>query len=261
KITALNKFYLLLALCAVGLFHSCVPHEKLVNFQDESQGGIIESQYIKDIVKIKIQPDDILLVTVSTNDTLASRVFNKPLQNTGPEGSFIGQGYLVDENGNIEFPIVGKINVRDKTREQAIEAIKEKLLIYLRNPVVDVRFLNLHVSVFGEVNRPGVYTFPDERFTLIEAITLAGDLTDFADRANIMVIREGEKIREFGKVDLTSSRAFESPYFYLSQNDMVYIRPLEQKARRIDDPLARGLGIISALGTIASIVVTVVLTK
>lgn len=261
--TTLNKLYFGMLLCLMmGLFQSCgVPFEKLVNFQGENENGLLESQYIKEVTKIKIQADDILSVTVSTFDTTASRIFNKPLQNTGPNGSFIGQGYLVDQEGNIEFPIVGKIKVSGETRESAIEAIKAKLLVYLRDPVVDVRFLNLHVSVNGEVKIPGLYTFPDEQFSLLEAITMAGDLTDYADRQNIMVIREVGKVREFGIVDLTSPRAFESPYFYLSQNDVIYIKPLEEKTRRIDDPFSRALGIAGVLSSIATIVVTVIINQ
>ncbi|MEO1257480.1 MAG: polysaccharide biosynthesis/export family protein [Bacteroidota bacterium] len=263
NLNTLKKFYFLgMALCLLGLLHSCgVPHEKLLNFQSETESGLLESQYIAEVVKIKIQTDDILSVTVSTFDTTASRIFNKPLQNVGPEGSFIGQGYLVDQEGNIEFPIVGKITVSGLTREEAIEAIKKELLIYLRDPVVDVRFLNLHVSVNGEVKVPGLYTFPDERFSLLEAITMAGDLTDFADRQNVMVIREVEKVREFGIVDLTSARAFESPYFYLSQNDVIYVRPLEEKTRRIDDPSQRALAIAGVVAPIISILVTIIVNN
>lgn len=260
--SALIKFYLGMMLCIVGLFHSCtIPHEKMLNFQTENEGQLLESQYISEITKIKIQADDILTITVSTFDTTASRIFNKPLQNTGPSGSFIGQGYLVDEEGTIEFPIVGKIKVSGLTRKEAIASIKDSLLLYLRDPVVDVRFLNLHVSVNGEVKIPGLYTFPDEQFSLLEALTIAGDLSDYADREQIMVIREVGKVREFGIVDLTSPRAFESPYFYLVQNDVIYVRPLEEKARRIDDPFSRALGIAGVLSSIATIVVTVIINK
>ena len=263
KLYTLKHLYFGIMLCLTGLFlNSCgVPYEKLVNFQGESEGELIESQYIADVKKIEIQPDDILSITVSTFDTTASRVFNKPLQNTGPRGSFIGQGYLVDADGFIEFPIIGKIKVSELTREAAIDAIKKELLVYLRDPVVDVRFLNLHVSVNGEVKVPGLYTFPDERFSLLEAITMAGDLTDYADRHNVMVIREVGKVREFGIVDLTSARAFESPYFYLSQNDVIYIKPLEEKTRRIDDPFSRALGIAGVVSSLATIVVTVLINR
>ncbi|HFA51396.1 MAG TPA: hypothetical protein ENJ95_20480 [Bacteroidetes bacterium] len=243
---------ILLLLCCFAFFQSCIPHEKLLNFQDGTENGPIKSQYIQEVQKIVIMTDDILAVTVSTFDTTMARIFNKRIS-ASADGSFIGQGYLVDADGNIEFPVVGKIYLKGMTREEAKDTVRNKLLDYLRNPIVDVRFLNLHVSIFGEVNRPGIFTFPDERFTLLEAITQAGDLTTFADRANIMVIREKEKVRDFGIVDLTSSRAFESPYFYLQQNDAIYIKPLKERARAIEDPWSKiisGAGVFVAVATL-----------
>ena len=251
---------LFFACCVFALFQSCVPHEKLINFQDESTSKMIDSQYIQETEKIEIQTDDILNITVSTFDSAAAKVFNRKFF-AGQNGNFIGQGYLVDEDGFIEFPVLGKINLDGLTTDVAKDTIKSRLLIYLRDPVVDVRFLNLHVSVMGEVVKPGIYTFSDEKFTLLEALTLAGDMTNFANRAEVMVIREKGKVREFGRVDLSSSRAFESPYFYLKQNDVVYVEPLPEKERLINDPFSRGLQFTSAIAGIASIVVTVILTR
>ncbi len=243
-----------LLICFFGTFQSCVPYERLLNFQDESDSGLISSQYIQDVQKIVIQTDDILSITVSTFDSTAARVFNKRITQA-KDGSFIGQGYLVDDEGHIEFPVLGKIKLEGLTREVAKDTIRNRLFFYLKDPVVDVRFLNLHVSIMGDVVRPGVFTFPDERFTLLEALTLAGDMTSFADRGNIMVIREKGKVREFGIVDLTSSRAFESPYFYLKQNDVIYVKPLKEKARIINDPWPR---VLSATGVFASVATLVI---
>jgi polysaccharide export outer membrane protein len=257
-----RAFYLnaFLLICSLMLMQSCISHEKLVNFQDESLDKSIDSQYIQETDKIEIQTDDILNITVSTFDSAAARVFNRPVF-AGQNGDFIGQGYLVDEEGIIEFPVIGKITVGGLSTDAAKDTIRERLLIYLRDPVVDVRFLNLHVSVMGDVKQPGIYTFSDEKFTLLEALTLAGDLTDFSDRANIMVIREKDKVREFGRVDLTSSRAFESPYFYLKQNDVVYVPPLEEKQRKINDPYMRTLQLVGPLTGLVGIVVTVLRTN
>lgn len=237
-----------------SIFQSCVPHEKMVNFQDESVDDLLNAQYVPEVQKIVIQTDDILSITVSTFDSAAAKIFNKNISAIG-NTSFIGQGYLVDEDGYIEFPVLGKIQLKGLTREVAKDTVRNRLLTYLRNPVVDLRFLNLHVSVMGEVKQPGLYTFPDEQFTLLEAVTLAGDMTDFADRENILVIREHDRVREFGKVDLTSARAFESPYFYLTQNDVVYIKPLKEKARVIEDPWTRVLSLTGVAATLATVVI------
>lgn len=259
KSTNKYLFNLFLFGCLLTLMQSCISHEKLVNFQDESVNDVIDNQYIQDTEKIQIQTDDILNITVSTFDSAAAKVFNRPVF-AGQNGSFIGQGYLVDEEGTIDFPVIGKIILSGLTTDAAKDTIKEQLLVYLKDPVVDVRFLNLHVSVMGDVRQPGIYTFSDEKFTLLEALTLAGDLTDFSDRANIMVIREKNKVREFGRVDLSSSRAFESPYFYLMQNDVIYVPPLEEKERLVNDQYTRTLQLLGPLVGVANVVVTVLLS-
>ncbi|MAT55911.1 MAG: sugar transporter [Saprospirales bacterium] len=252
-ISRLHPLMLLLALSA--MLTGCIPHEKLVNFSTDSSEAMINAQYVQDPPEITIQPDDILSITVSTFDTLAARIFNKTITTPGPEGSFIGQGYLVDQSGHIEFPVLGKVRLKGLTREAAKDTLRSKLLTYLRDPIVEVRFLNLHVSVMGEVMRPGVYTFPDEKFTILEALTLAGDMTTYADRSDILVIREYGKVREFGRVDLSSSRAFESPYFYLAQNDVVYVKPLEQKKNLIEDPFSRVLAITSVVASLSTVII------
>ncbi|MCB0517987.1 MAG: polysaccharide biosynthesis/export family protein [Lewinellaceae bacterium] len=252
-----NQLILNLVLCLLlaSLFQACVPFEKLVNFHDETPEDLIVAQYVPEIKKITIQNDDILSITVSTFDSTAARVFNKPVSASGADGSFIGQGYLVDEDGFIEFPVLGKLKMKGLTREIAKDTIKNRLLTYLRDPVVDVRFLNLHVSVMGEVKSPNLYTFPDERFTILEALTLAGDMTDFADRSKVMVIREHDKVREFGVVDLSSARAFESPYFYLTQNDVVYVKPIKEKTNLIQDPISRILAFTGIAVSLATVVI------
>ena len=243
--------------CLAFLLHGCIPYEKLVNFNDETPTELLKAQYIPDVKKILIQTDDILSISVSTFDSTTAKLFNNPVRPSASDGSFIGQGYLVDVDGYIEFPVLGKIQLKGLTREDAKNHIKTKLLTFLREPVVEVRFLNLHVSVMGEVQRPGLYTFPDEHFTVLEAITLAGDMTNLADRENIMVIREYDKVREFGKVDLSSTRAFESHYFSLAQNDIVYVKPLEQKTKVIQDPIVRISAIASIVVSMATLLIAV----
>jgi len=252
--------YFLLLLLSMSLLGGCIPQEKLVNFQDESAAKFLNAQYVQEAPKVKIQADDILSITVSTFDSTAAKVFNKNIPGPSLDGSFTGQGYLVGDDGNIEFPVLGKIKLKGLNREAAKDTIRNKLLTYLLDPVVEVRFLNLHISVMGEVKKPGIYTFSDEKFTILEALTIAGDLTDFADRANILIIREHEKIREFGKVDLSSSRAFDSQYFYLSQNDVIYVKPLKEKAKLLQDPVSRALAISGVVASLATIIITLTRT-
>ena len=245
----------LLFTIAVLAVPSCIPHEKMVSFQTESTQELLDAQYIQDVPKISIQVDDILAITVSTFDSTAAKVFNSKRTAAGPDGSFIGQGYLVDEDGFIDFPVLGKLKMMGLTRDQAKDSLRNRLLTYLRDPVVDVRFLNLHVSVMGEVLRPGIYTFSDERFTVLEALTMAGDLTVYANREDILVIREKGKVREFGIVDLSSAKVFESPYFYLTQNDVVYVKSLKQKAKILEDPWSRVIAITGVTASLAAVIV------
>jgi polysaccharide export outer membrane protein len=260
----MNKFHIsfsrIAVLTGLLLFFSggCgVPYEKIVNFNTDTPIEYIKAQYIPDPRKILIQSDDILAVTVSTFDSATARLFNNPVRPSGEDGSMLGQGYLVDKDGNIEFPVLGKIQLKGLTREEAKTHIQNQLLKYLRDPIVEVRFLNMHVSVIGEVSRPGIYTFSDEYFTVLEAIAMAGDLTLMADRQNIMIIREFDKVREFGKVDLSSERAFESSYFYLAQNDIVYVKPLEQKRMAVQDPLSRIMMISSFVISITTVIFSI----
>jgi len=243
-----------LLLAVIFSLPSCVPHEKMVNFRTENPEELLTAQYAQEIPKININVDDILSISVSTFDSTAAKVFNSKISTSGPTGSFIGQGYLVDEDGYIDFPVLGKLQLKGLSRDAAKDTIRNRLLTYLRDPVVDVRFLNLHVSVMGEVSRPGIYTFSDERFTLLEVLTMAGDMTDFADREDILVIREIDKVREFGKVDLSSPKAFESPYFYLTQNDVVYVKPLKQKARILEDPWSRAIALTGVAASLATVI-------
>lgn len=261
KINEPKLYFTLLVFSVIFSFPSCVPHEKMVNFRTETPEELLTAQYVQEIPKIEINVDDILAITVSTFDSTAAKVFNSKISATGPTGSFIGQGYLVDEDGYIDFPVLGKLQMKGLTRDEAKDSLRSRLLTYLRDPVVDVRFLNLHVSVMGEVRMPGIYTFSDERFTLLEVLTMAGDLTDFADREDILVIRETDKVREFGKVDLSSPQAFESPYFYLTQNDVVYVKPLKQKARVLDDPWSRAIALTGVAASLATVIVALSATN
>ncbi len=256
-----RKMFRSILLPVIGLLmmQGCsIPYSRMVNFNSDKPIEFFQAQYIPDPLKIKIQPDDILSVTVSVFDPETARPFNHTPSaragggdlgdqgGGGGAGPAAGQGYLVDEDGYIEFPVLGKISVIGLTREEAKVQIQNQLLKFLRDPIVEVRFLNMHVSVIGEVRRPGLYTFSDEHFTLLEALAMAGDLNDLADRTDIMVIRERDKIREFGKVDLTSNLSFESEWFYLTQNDIIYIKPMKEKKAVVRDPLTR----ISSVGSI-----------
>ena len=174
-----------------------------------------------------IQPNDILTIYVASISLEASKYFNyieKP-----DDANYMANGYLVDTKGNIQLPLVGDVKVSGLTSAGARDTIISKLVKYLINPSVKLNIRNFRITVMGEVLHPGVFTVPNEKVTLPEALALAGDLTVFSVRENIMVIREKDGKKEFGIVDLTNRELFNSPYYNLHCNDIVYVEPTKQK--------------------------------
>ena len=178
-----------------------------------------------------IQPGDIVSIHVTSLSEEASRFFNVTGERTDQQ---VANTYLVDASGMIEMPLIGSVELTGATTQVARERIKTKLEKYLVNPTVNLRIRNFKVTVLGEVKQPGVYNIPNEKITLIEALGLAGDLTIFAKRVNVLIIRESNGKREFFKADLRSKEFFESDYYYLHSNDIVYVEPGKGKIASAD---------------------------
>lgn len=181
-----------------------------------------------------IQPDDILAVTVSSLSEESNVIFNfpniNPLTTTNFPGSTGGGaartqplGYLVNPEGSIDMPLVGNIKLTGMTLKQAADTIKTKLLTFLKEPTVNVRFLNHKFTIIGEVNRPSVFNLLDDHTSLPEAIGMAGDLTIYGMRKNVMLIRTTGDKREVVRIDLTNRDFFKSPYYYIKNNDVIYV--------------------------------------
>ena len=205
--------------------NSCATRKEIVYFQDSSHLNLKE---IDQSFEPIIESNDILHITISSIDEEVIRPFQRNLGNESNNQNNLNQGlkgYLVDSNGNIQFPVLGSIKVSGMSRSQ----IKDKLTIliseYVKEVVVDVRIMNFKVTVLGEVNNPGVYSIGDERVTLPEALGLAGDLSEDGRRDNITIIREDNGKRRVTKVDLTRSDFFSSQFYFLKQNDIIYIEP------------------------------------
>ncbi len=181
----------------------------------------------------KIKAGDVLSVQVSSLSAEATALFNPYATISAMGGAQPGStttqpytpGYTVDEEGQIELPIVGKIKVQGLTNTQAATQIRQKLLEYLKEPVVNVRNTNFQISVTGEVARPALFSILNEQVTLPAALGMAGDITIYGKRNNVLVIREENGQRTFNRVDLTKRDVFLSPYFYLRPNDIVYVEP------------------------------------
>ena len=183
----------------------------------------------------KIQTDDLLTIVVSAQDPEVAAPFNLTATMTPIPSGQAGQGqlqqqlYLVDNQGLIQFPILGEIKAGGLTKTEFTTLLKSKLKNLIKDPIVNIRIVNFKVTVQGEVIRPGSFTVPSERITLPEALSLAGDLTIFGKRENIIIIREENGKRTHNIIDITKADFINSPYYYLSQNDLIYVEPNKAK--------------------------------
>lgn len=220
---------------------SCSTPKEISYFQD-LQPGVTELT-ITDPVEIKVRPKDKLSILVNAQDQKLTNMFNLPIvsqqigqESTGSSGTSRGvSGYTVDTDGYINFPVLGKIKVEGMTREQIAEyltgQLKEQELI--KDPVVTVEFMNLGVSVLGEVNRPGRISINRDNLTILDALSEAGDLTIFGKRENVLVLRqENGKQRVYGINLCSAEHIYSSPVYYLQQNDVVYVIPNDTKSRQ-----------------------------
>lgn len=233
---------LTLCLLSVVMLASCGSYKDLAYFQGAE--GELEGSISGKLNTI--QPGDVLVISVSSsNPTLAIpyNLFSARSQISNATSSVNSssrvisnvtyEGYTVDSEGTIDFPVLGAIEVVGLTREQLSNKIQDLLRPVMPDPVVVVSWVNFYVTVLGEVARPGTYNFPGDRLTLLEAIGFAGDLTVYGHRSKVMVIREENGGRHVEVLDLKSKDIFSSPYFYLKQNDVVYVEPVETRAKSV----------------------------
>ncbi len=212
---------------------SCASRKTITYFQPASPGADTVNEVIKEKYTPIIQPGDVLSILVSSLSPDANAMFNiypetqtqSVLQTGAPSDLVTSLGFLVSTDGSVTLPLTGKIHVAGLTILGATDTIEKKLDKFLVEPNVNVRILNFKISVLGEVAKPAVYNITGERVTLPEAISLAGDLTIYGRRNNILLIREENGKREFARIDLTKRDFFESPYYYLRPNDVIYVEP------------------------------------
>lgn len=253
---------------SVVMLASCANVKDIAYFQDKA---IDHPEEIDKHGGIVIQPKDMISIVVSSRNPELSTMFNLPVVSYQAGSEIVTSaaqqrlmGYVVDNDGYIDFPVLGEINVGGMTRWELSEYIKNTLLEkgYLNDAVVTVEFMNFKVSVLGEVNKPGTYTIEGDKVTVLQALSLAGDLTIFGKRNNVTVIREMDGERIFYNVDLCSVDMFKSPAYNLLQNDIVYVEPSEIKARQstLDDKGLRMTSIMISSGSLLVSVATLLAT-
>lgn len=243
----------LLAMVSITL-NSCGSRKNMVYLQpDSTQISTLYEQYIP-----KIQPNDILTIVVSAADPRVTTPFN-PMSSMSTGGisqtseMALRPTYTVDNNGEIILPMLGKVKVAGLTRVEAIEKIRSELGQYIKDPGVNINFNNFRVSILGEVARPGSFIMPTERVTVLEALGMAGDLTIRGVRENVMLIREVDGQKTIHRLDLTKQNTLNSPYYYLAQNDVIYVEP--NKAQINNSKLGSNTSVIIS---IAGLLITVI---
>ena len=259
---------IILTVVAAALLASCSTPNNIAYFQNKA---VDQPEKIDKHAGIVIQPKDMLSIIVSSKNPELVVIFNLPVVSyqAGSEIVSTGSsqrmmGYVVDNDGYIDFPILGLIKVAGLTRWELSELIKDKLLNggYLSDAVVTVEFMNFKVSVIGEVNSPGTYGIEGDKVTILQAISLARDLTIYGMRENVSVIRERDGERIIYEINLCDVSMFNSPAYYLQQNDIVYVQPSGIKARQstTDDKALRMTSIAISSGSLLMSVATLIIS-
>ena len=241
--------FLFLPVIAVIFFSSCKSQKAFGYVEDFTDtSGKMQVTYPEPL----IQKNDVLSILVysdAIDQGATDAMYNAA---NGGTGSVVTQGYLVDLDGNIQFPRIGKLKAEGLTKPQLSDEIKKRLTGQLSNPTVIIRLLNFKITMLGEVSRPGPITLPSEKVTILEAIGLAGDVNIYGKKDDVVILREVDGAVEHGKIDLSSKKLFESPYYFLRQNDVVLVNPNKNKARLSDQVFNQRLGIaFSIINTIA----------
>lgn len=265
----------ILSIVLVVLLTGCNAYKKVVYVQNAGTAVTYTDSIQSAIPDPALKIGDLLIITVNSNTPEAAMPFNLPLL-PGSEGlknysnvssnmsiSNGGSGlqnYLIDTKGDITFPIIGKIHVVGMTKTGLASYIKNKIYPYYikDEPIVNIRYTNFKVSVLGEVMRPGVFDIQNEKINIFEAIALAGDLSIFGKRDNILLVREkADGKRETLRIDLRDKRLIDSPHFYLQQNDVLYIQPNDPKSRAGFFSTAESLS-LSVVGTLISLTTLII---
>lgn len=248
---------------SVVTLSSCVVTKKAVYFSDIPDTASIRSLAPAEFKDPVIQADDILSITIQTIDPTTTTAVNQVsampavgASSASSTGQQLITGFLVDKNGEVSIPMLGALKLSGLTTFKARELIAERARLFFKDPTVQVRFANYKITVIGEVARPATYTVPNEKVTLLDAIGLAGDLTIFGKRNNVLLVRDNGGKKEFVRFNLNSTEIFKSPYFYLKQNDVVYVEPGKGKVASNNAARTQTLAIIGSVISVLIVALT-----
>lgn len=253
----MKKIYL--ALLLLFTLASCASRKNIVYLQPSQ----IELENMQTKYVPKIQQEDLLTITVSAADVKATLPFSQQsvYQGAASSGSDMAfkPTYLVDVNGEIDFPVLGKVKVGGLSRLEATDLLRSKLKQYIVDPGVNLTFANFKITVLGEVAKPGTYTLPQERVTVLEALGLAGDLTIKGIRSNVLLIREKDGEKKMERLNLLSDSILNSPYYYLAQNDVIYVEPNGSQIRNSN--LGQNTNVWISVSSIVISILTLIVTN
>ncbi|MCM1162708.1 MAG: polysaccharide biosynthesis/export family protein [Muribaculaceae bacterium] len=261
------NFKLLLAgfLVATTMVSCHTPKTSLPYFSDIAtvkEGKLAAMEYMP-----VIQPDDELYINVSSNTPGAIAMYNMPMVNPTTRALFSQSTsmkeytYIVSSDGDINFPMLGNIHVAGMTTEALAELLTQRISKTVTDPRVSVQLMNFQVNVAGEVKNPGQISVPRNRVTILDALSAAGDLTEYGERSNVLIIREENGERKYAHVDLNSSDLLNSPYYYLQQNDYIYVEPnkIRQDNSKYNQNNAFKLSVTSTIVSAASVIASLVI--
>ncbi|MBR5332767.1 MAG: polysaccharide biosynthesis/export family protein [Muribaculaceae bacterium] len=221
-----------LLLFLVVIVSSCVSYKTSLPYFEDIRDSV-SGEFNQGDYGIKIIADDELLITITSMVPEATAMYNLALSNPATREGLLKttqpqqQTYIVDANGDIQFPILGKLHVAGMSTQELTQELVSRISKNVDNPVVRVQLVNFRVNVLGEVKKPGAISVSKERYSILDALADAGDLTEYGERSNVLLIREVEGKRIYQRMNLNSSSLLTSPYFYLQQNDVVYVEPNE----------------------------------
>jgi len=249
KPTTIIKFFVILS-AITAIFSSCGSYKKIPYFQDLDRSQVT-SEAITNMSPLIIQPEDQLSISVTSLNQDAANVFTNNITNAGTNAENPVYGYVVNANGEVTLPLLGVVKVGGLSSADLAAKLQQDLTTYLSKPNVSVKIVNFKVAVLGDVLRPNVYRSSSDRLTITEALSLAGDLNITAKRDDITLVREINGKRTYIPIDLTSKKLFESPYFYMKSNDLLFVQPGKLKLATVDTGYRNASLIISALSLIA----------
>lgn len=254
----MRSLYILLTSIIILLFSSCKTQRAVYNYLEDMTDTTSKKDFY--IAEPVIQKNDQLSIQISSAalDKEIDLLYNQNISGGGQQQQQFF-GYLVDQKGNVELPRIGIIHAEGLTKEQLANEVKNRLKGQLNDPTVIIRFTNFRIIVIGEVGSPGVHNVAVENLTLLEALAMAGDITEFGKKKEVKILREVNGKRQLGIVDVTDSRMFESPYYQLQQNDVVMVEQTRYKVRqteqqRITQQVGFTLSIITTIAFLLNVI-------